>query len=107
MLLKRPDGMIVKSSRKNNGWLVVDDFQHFKTIDFRHLYVQKYDIRLVLHNCLGSFETVVALGHYGYLRIAFEVLRHHAPCQRFIIYQYRFHHNWGILIMLVKICVVA
>src|SRR5690606_16490853 len=95
-----------KCGGEDHRRLIIDDLQHLEAIDFRHLDIQENDIGLILHDGFCTLKTVVAFGHDGHLGVSLKVLGNHASRQGLIINQYRFNHNWGILIMLVKIWLV-
>ena len=58
---------------------MINELQHFKTIDLRHLYVEENEIRLILLDGLYALKTVIAFLKGFYLRKRFQVFPDHQP----------------------------
>jgi len=58
---------------------VFDQLQHFKSVDLRHLYVQKNKIGFVLGNGLHTLEAVVAFCNDLHVGMGLEVFFNNTP----------------------------
>src|SRR5690606_13776657 len=100
--LKSLDRIFIKCRGEDHCRTRIKQFQHFETVDLWHLYVQKNQIWLILCDRFDAFESVVALGYNGDVRIALQLLPCDGSCQWFVVDQYGVDHDWGMRTSVVK-----
>src|SRR5882724_2475862 len=101
MALECPDGKFIESRREDNGGRLLDQLQHFESIDLRHLDVEEDKSRLVLLDRFYPFEAVIAFGGHRYLEIGLQVFFYDQSCERFVV-DYDGLYHWGIFTIMVN-----
>src|SRR5215831_8533944 len=107
MFFKCLDGIFIERSCKNNGRGLIHQLQHFKTIDLWHLYIQEYEVRLMLHDGLDAFKSIIAFLNKLYFLVILQVFFYYRTREWFIIYYYCLDHACGIFKIVVKIFLSA
>ncbi len=62
VFLERFNCVLIVSGSENYSRLTLDKFEHFKSVNFRHLNIEKNDIRIQFVHRFDAFETVFAFG---------------------------------------------
>src|SRR5947209_3136495 len=106
MCFKSFDGKLFKGSGENDVWRSFYQFEHFKPINFRHLYIQKNQFRLMLVKSLNAFEAIITFPYHIYIRISLEIFFYNTSRQGLVINNYCFHIFCGIMTVVIKISLV-
>ena len=70
---------------KFQGAQLIDQLQHFKSIDLGHLNVKEDKLRLVLHHCFHTFKAIAAFLHDLHLSKVCQVFGNNRAGQGLII----------------------
>src|ERR1700688_254741 len=93
MALEGADSVFVKGGREDDPGRILDQLQHFKAVDLRHLDVQEDEIGLVLLDRLQPLEAVIALLRDIDLGIVLQVFFYDQSRQRLVIDNYSLYHG--------------
>src|SRR5690554_121170 len=85
MYVKRLEGIFVIGGGKNDSRRMIQQFQHLKTRDFRHLNIQKDQIWPIFLNGLQSFKTVIAGFYHLKFRERKQVFLYYSDSQWLVI----------------------
>ena len=83
--LERPHRVLIVSRDENHRDSRIDQLQHLEAVEFRHLYVQKHQIRLLLRDGLDRLETVRAFRRHLHAPVRVQILAQQLPRQRLVI----------------------
>src|ERR1700743_660419 len=104
MGLKSLDGIFVKSSSKYYRRRVFYQLQHFKAVNFWHLYIQKYQVGLVLLDSFQALKAIITfLYYFNFIFKTLQIFKYNHSSQRLVINNQYTFHTCGILIIVVNI----